>query len=131
MTKAILPLCCLKTFSNRSSENQVSITSIVIFRGMPPPSPRGFLWWLPSRNLGSFSSEFNEKLCCDWQLNGRANKGSPWCGVRSENSTGLCHWPPRPPSLDITCYQIYICDNKLTPIGLSGDQDLAGYLRRR
>lgn len=33
-----------------------------------PPS-REFLWWLPSWDLGNFSSEFNEKLCCDWQLN--------------------------------------------------------------
>lgn len=33
---------------------------------------------------------------------------------------------PLPGSLDITSYQIYICNNKLTPIALSGDQDLAG-----
>lgn len=33
---------------------------------------------------------------------------------------------PLPGSLDITSYQIYICNNKLTPIGLSGDQDPAG-----
>lgn len=34
--------------------------------------------------------------------------------------------PPLPCSLDITSYQIYICNNKLTAIALSGDQDLAG-----
>lgn len=57
-----------------------------------PPSCE-FLSRLPSWNQGSFSSEFNEKLGCDWQVNALANKGPPHWGVRSENSIGLCQWP--------------------------------------
>lgn len=51
----------------------------------------------------------------------RLNEGS---GVKI--ALAFASGPPLPGSLDITSYQIYICNNKLTPIALSGDQDLAG-----
>lgn len=54
----------------------------------------------------------------------RLNEGS---GVKI--ALAFASGPPLPGSLDITSYQIYICNNKLTPIALSGDQDLAGNVR--